>query len=125
VRDDRALGQCGGDRLRDLLHAGRAREIVGREAGEPLHRARNRSPRLDQGLDGGDPARAGVEQRRAEFDDLGAGVAREPRGLEVDDGERPAGGEQRSQSREVDPELFRLAPPLREVRARLRRRCRP
>jgi hypothetical protein len=125
VGHERARGERLGDRLRDRFEARRPREVPGGEARQALDRAREPAPGREERRERADPRRAGVEQERAELDDLGARVAREPGRLEVDDRERAVGGEPRRQDLEVDAEVPGLAPLGREERLRLRRRCRP
>jgi hypothetical protein len=47
----------------------------------------------------------GVDQQRADLEDLGGGIVLEPGGLEVDDRVRPEPRRERAERRGVDPDL--------------------
>ena len=91
------------------------------QSGQPRHGAGQRPPRAKQHLRGSHARGAGLDEQRAELEDLGVRVGLEAGGLEVDDRQRAGAGDETRERFALDPELRRA--PLLEPR--LRRRCRP
>ena len=68
--------------------------------------ARELAVRTDQGLERGDLVGARVEQHGAELEHLRGRVVREPRGLEVDDGERALHLQEALEPPEIHPQIL-------------------
>ena len=124
VGDQGAAVEGREDARRHLRHARRVGEVGVAQPGEGRDRARHSPGRAEARL--GHPHATGIEQYAAQLDGLGArALARKARGLEVDDGQRAARGEEGRQRLEVETEPGRIGlPRLPAPRRRFRQSTR-
>jgi hypothetical protein len=110
VGDDGAPreGLCDGPSERgDLRCAG----YVGvGESRQALHGTRHRAARANQALESRQRGALGLDQHQPDLEDLGAGIARESGGLEVDDRQRAHRPDEVRQRAQVDLQLAGIAP---------------
>ena len=89
---------------------GAALDVRVAETRETLHGARQRALRPHQALERRHVRVAGVDEHGAELEDLGARVALEPGGLEVDERERAQRRREAGERLDLDPDLARERP---------------
>ena len=116
VRDHDAALEGRLDRLGELFDARRRLDVGVVEAREALHGARQRGLRPHQTLERRDARVAGIDEHGAELEDLGARVALEPGGLEVDERERAQRRREAGERFDLDPDLARERPRADEGR---------
>jgi len=107
VRDDQPPLERGGDRLGEFKDARRRGDVRIAEPGQTLHRARQRAARPHQSLERGEPGLAGIDQHRAELQDLGVRILGEAGRLQIDESERTQRGRKLGQRVGLDSDLAR------------------